>query len=150
MLGTPTQCHTFGKYVDSSLKTRLIKSILFDNSKHHFNNFNSFLKNFDWLLHTPSKILIGSCTHLNVDSGSCSCWNLNYWLRLLPRPKIQTPAGVHSGTPAAWSSLMCVPRGHFQRGIIFIGGPDGSISLEYCLVLWRNNYYTCARTSEQR
>ena len=51
----------------------------------------------------PLKYLIGSCTDLNVDSGS----NLTYWLRhlLRLRPKIQTPAGVHSGTPAPWSSL---------------------------------------------
>jgi len=39
------------------------------------------LKNFGWLLHRPY------------------CWlgsNLKYWLRL--QPKMQTPAGVHSGT----------------------------------------------------
>jgi len=31
-----------------------------------------------------------------LDTGS----KLKYWLRLLLRTKMQTPAGVHSGTPA--------------------------------------------------
>ena len=64
---------------------------------------------------TPLNILIGSCTDLHVDSGSVSCSvscsgsNLKYWLRLLLlfQPKMQTPAGVHYGTPAPWSSLVC-------------------------------------------
>ena len=45
------------------------------------------------ILMGPWKILIGSCTDLNADSGSCSGLNLKYWLRLqlLLRSKIQTP-----------------------------------------------------------
>jgi len=50
----------------------------------------------------PLKILIGSCTYFKVDSGS----NLIYWHQLLLQPKTQTPAGVLSGTPAPWSSLI--------------------------------------------
>jgi len=48
--------------------------------------------------------LIASCTDLNVDSGS----NLKF--RLLLLPKMQTPVGVNSGTPALWSSLEWVKR----------------------------------------
>ena len=54
----------------------------------------------------PLKILIGSCTDLHVDSGSCSGPNLKYWLLFLLQPKMHTPAGVHSSTPAPWSSLV--------------------------------------------
>jgi len=43
--------------------------------------------------------LIGSCTDLNVNSspGSCSGSNLNYWLRLVLRPKCKLRRG---STPA--------------------------------------------------
>ena len=51
---------------------------------------------------SPLKCLIGSCTDLNVDSGSCSGLNLKYWLR----QKIQTPAGVHPGSVI----ISCVGR----------------------------------------
>jgi len=46
--------------------------------------------------------LIGSYADLNVDSGS----NLKYWLwlRLLLQAKMQTPAGVHSGSVIISSS----------------------------------------------
>ena len=64
-----------------------------DNNKHHYKNLNRGL----------FKILIGSCTDLNVDS--CSGSNLKYWLRRLLQPKMQTPARVHSGTPGPWLSL---------------------------------------------
>jgi len=47
------------------------------------------------------KNVIGTCTDLNVDSGSCSGSNQKYWLRLLLQPKIQTPA--------PWSSLLHRP-----------------------------------------
>jgi len=55
---------------------------------------------FTEILIGPSKILIGSCTYLNVDSslGSCSGSTLKYSPWLLLRSKIQTPAGVHSGS----------------------------------------------------
>ena len=72
-----------------------INSILFDNSKHYYKNFKSSLK-----------ILIGSRTDLNVNSSSCSNSNQKYWLRLLLWPKMQTPAGVDSGTPAPCSFLL--------------------------------------------
>ena len=58
------------------------------------------------------KKLIGSCADLNGDSGSGS--NLKYCLWLLLQPKMQTPARVHSGSPAPWSSLVW---GHFGRDI---------------------------------
>jgi len=54
----------------------------------------------------PLKILTGSCTELNVDF--CSGSNLKYWFRLLLQHIIQTLAGVHSGTPTLWSSLVQV------------------------------------------
>jgi len=53
-----------------------------------------------------SLILIGACTDLNVDSWSCSASKLNFWLWILLRQKIQTPAGVHPGNPVPWSSLI--------------------------------------------
>jgi len=56
-----------------------INFIVFQNNKHHYRNFNKSLK-----------ILIDTCTDLNVDSGSCS--NLKYSLRLLLELKIMTPA----------------------------------------------------------
>ena len=61
--------------------------------------------------------MIGSCTDLNVDSGSCSGSNLKYWLRLLLQPEMQTPAGVHSSTLTPWSSLVWINSGrsHFFR-----------------------------------
>jgi len=31
----------------------------------------------------------------------------------------------------------------FVDAVKIIGRPDGSISLVYYLILWRNNYYTC-------
>jgi len=31
----------------------------------------------------------------------------------------------------------------------YIGHPGGSISLEYCLILWRNNYCTCCFSESQ-
>jgi len=34
--------------------------------------------------------------------------------------------------------------------LLVIGRSDGSISLEHCLVLWRNNCYTCAENPEHR
>jgi len=43
------------------IKHITINSILFDNNKHPFRNYLDLLK-----------ILIDSCTDLNVDSGSCS------------------------------------------------------------------------------
>ena len=49
-----------------------INSIQFDHNKHHYTN-----------LVAPLKIMISSCTDLNVDSGSCS--NQKHWLRLLPK-----------------------------------------------------------------
>jgi len=63
----------------------------------------------------PLKISIGSCTDLNVDSGPSSGSNLKYWLRLRLQPKIQTPAGVHSSTPAAWSSLTHTAQQRWAR-----------------------------------
>jgi len=59
------------------------------------------------------KYLISSCTDLNVDS--CSFSNLKYWLRLLLRPKIQTPVGVHSDSviisvlKPSWTKLDVCP-----------------------------------------
>jgi len=49
------------------------------------------------------KLLFGICTDFHVNTGSCSGSNLKYWIRLLFRPKIQTPARVHSDTPAEMS-----------------------------------------------
>jgi len=48
------------------------------------------------ILTGPSKCFMSSCTNLNVDSGSSSCYgsNLKHWHQLLLRPKIQTLAGV--------------------------------------------------------
>jgi len=86
MLGTPTQCHTFVIYDDTGQKTRL-------NSFHSVWQQQASLQKLG-----PLKILIGSCTDLNVDSGSCFGSNLKYRLRLLLPPKMQTPAGVHSGS----------------------------------------------------
>jgi len=83
MIGTPTQCHTFVIYNDTGQKTRL-KLI------HFVWQQQASLQKLG-----PLKISIGSCTDLSVDSGSGS--NLKYWLRLLLQPKMQTPAGVHSG-----------------------------------------------------
>jgi len=81
MLGTPTLCHTSVIYDDIGQKTR-------------HNWFHSVCQQQPSLQKLgPLKILIGSCADLSVDSGS----NLKYWLRL--QPKMQTPAGVHSGTP---------------------------------------------------
>jgi len=93
MLGTPTQYHTFVLNDDTGQKTRLNKFDSFWQQQASFQKVG------------PAKILIGSCTDINVDSGS----NLKYWLRLrlLLQPKMQTPAGVHSGTPPPWSSLPC-------------------------------------------
>ena len=65
-------------------KDTSIKSILFDNNKHHYRNINR-----------SHIILIGSCTGLNIDSGSCS--NLKYWFRLLPKCKLRPESA-----PALW------------------------------------------------
>jgi len=96
MLDTPTQCHTFVIYDDAGQKTRLnsINSTLFEKNKHHYRKLK--------------KKLIGSCTDLNIDSGS----NLKYWLRFLLQ---RTPVGVHSVIPAPWSSLLCQPSNRIAQ-----------------------------------
>ena len=95
MLRTSTQCHTFAMYDNTGQKTRLYK--------FHYVWKQSSLQKLG-----PLKILTGSCTDLNADSGSCSGSNLKYWLRLLLQPKTQTPAAVHTGTTAPWSSLSVI------------------------------------------
>ena len=93
MLGTPTQCHTIMICDDTGQKTRrkLIPCCLTTTS---ITTEIMSLKNFNWLLH--------------IDSGSCSGSNLKYWLQLRLQPKMHTPAAVHSGSPAPWSSLICL------------------------------------------
>jgi len=108
MLGTLTQRHTLVLYDDIGQKTRL-------------NQFHSVWKQ---QASFSLKILIGCCTDLDADSGSCS--NLNYWLRL--QPKMQTPAGVYSGTPAPWSSL--TPAQYFStvwNSCWFLVDPDPTL-----------------------
>jgi len=77
-----------------SLKTRLESESFesFDLAPD-WRSIGSFFDFFNWLFF---RISIGSCTDLNVDSGSGS--NLKYWLWLLLQPKMQTPARVHSGS----------------------------------------------------
>jgi len=50
MLGTPTQCHTAVIYGDVGQKARFHHFHSVDNNKHHYRNFNSFLKRFGGLL----------------------------------------------------------------------------------------------------
>ena len=54
------------------------------------------------LLRALLKTLIGSWADLSSSSGygSYSWQNIHLWLRLLLRRKMQSPAGVHSGTPS--------------------------------------------------
>ena len=63
MFGNPTQCHT---------------SVIYDDTGHSVCQQVSLQKI------SPLKFLIGSCTDLNVDSGS----NLKYWLRPRLQPKM--------------------------------------------------------------
>jgi len=67
-----------------------VNSIPIDNNKHHCRDLNDLFKISDWPLDRPG-------------SWSCSGSNLKALLRLLF--KMQASAGVHSATPAPWSSL---------------------------------------------
>ena len=70
------------------------------------------LKNFYWLLHRP--------------------W---CWLRL--QPKMQTPAGVHSGNPAPWPSLLQAEPKEMVRAEPtnnFIAGIDTNHSIMFTLL----------------
>jgi len=92
MPGTPTQCHTFVIWQRWSENTSLLIPFCYITASI-----------FTEILIGPLTILIGSCTDLDVDFGSCS--NLKYWLWLLLQPKMQTR---EESTPAPWSSLLSV------------------------------------------
>jgi len=56
-------------------------------------------------------------------------------------PEAPTKWGLHHVYEFSHMCSMCVPLRYFYRGKSFVDAMDSS-SLEYYLILWRNNYYT--------
>jgi len=117
MLGTPTQSQAFVIYVDFAQKTRL-------------NSYHSVWQQASLQKLGPLKLLIGCCTDFNVDSGSCSGSNLKFWLQL--QPKMQTPAGVHSGSVMISARQRWSDSGFLLSDPILFLKNDISIRSESC------------------